>query len=139
MDLPDQLLQQSIDRGSILLSDCFEDIDHSKFFVIIGVYDGMTAGFFFINSRIHPIIMSKQEQLAMQCPLRKKDYDFLRYDSFLGANELMTRPVSTLIESMKNGHTCIVGRLTDEDLSAVLEACRNSDLFSAKQKRHFFY
>lgn len=72
MDLPVQLLQQTIDRGSILLSDCFEDIDHSKFFVIIGVYEGMIAGFFFINSRIHPIIMSKQEQLAMQCPLRKR-------------------------------------------------------------------
>ena len=51
----------------------------------------------------------------------------------------MTRPVSTLVESMKNGQTSIVGRLTDEDLSAVLEACRNSDLFSAKQKRRFFY
>ena len=139
MDLPVQLLQQTIDRGSILPSDCFEDRDHSKFFVNIGVYEGMIAGFFFINSRIHPIIMSKQEQLAMQCPLRKKDYDFLRYDSFLGANELMTRPVSTLVESMKNGQTSIVGRLTDEDLSAVLEACRNSELFSAKQKRHFFY
>lgn len=75
----------------------------------------------------------------MQCQLRKKDYDFLRYDSFLGANELQTRPVSVLAESMKNGQTSIIGRLTDEDLSAVLEACRNSDLFTAKQKRQFFY
>lgn len=139
MDLPVRLMQQSIERGSILLSDCFEDIDHAKFFVIIGVYEDMIAGFFFINSRIHPIIMNKPEQLAMQCQLRKKDYDFLRYDSFLGANELQTRPVSVLAESMKNGQTSIIGRLTDEDLSAVLEACRNSDLFTAKQKRQFFY
>lgn len=139
MDLPIQVLQQTIERGSILLSDCFEDIDHAKFFAIIGVHENMIAGFFFINSRIHPIIMKKPEQLAMQCQLRKNDYNFLRYDSFLGANELQTRSISVLIESMKKGQTSIVGRLTDEDLSAVLEACRNSDLFSAKQKRNFFY
>lgn len=139
MDLPIQLLQQSIERGSILLSDCFEDIDHAKFFAIIGIYDGILAGFFFINSRIHPIIQRKHEQLAMQYPLSKNDYDFLRYDSFLGANELLTRPVSTLVDSMKKGQTSIVGKLTDKDLSAVLDACRNSDLFSPKQKQRFFY
>lgn len=139
MELPIRLMRQTIERGSILLSDCFEDIDHAKFFAIVGVHEEMIAGFFFINSRIHPIIMNKPEQLAMQCQLRKSNYDFLRYDSFLGANELQTRSVSALAESIKNGQTSIIGRLTDEDLSAVLEACRNSDLFTAKQKRQFFY
>lgn len=139
MELPEQLLQLSVQRGSILLSDAFEDIDHAKFFAIIGVCDDMIAGFFFINSRIHPIIMSKPDQFAMQCQLRRQDYDFLRYDSFLAANELQTRPVSALVDSIKNGLTSIVGQLTPQDLSAVLEACRNSDLFSAKQKRQFFY
>ena len=122
-----------------MLSDCFEDIDHAKFFAIIGVHEGLIAGFFFINSRIHPIIANKPEQLAMQYQPRKFNYDFLRYDSFLGANELQTRPVSVLAESIQRGQTSIIGRLTDEDLSAVLEVCRKSDLFTAKQKRHFFY
>lgn len=75
----------------------------------------------------------------MQCQLRKKDYPFLRYDSFLGANELQTRPIERLAESKKQGQTAIVGQLTSEDLSMVLEACRNSDLFSPKEKRQFFY
>lgn len=139
MELPSALLQQGVRRGSILLSDSFEDIDHAKFFAVIGVYENMIAGFFFINSRIHPIIQSKPEQFAMQYQLRKKDYDFLRYDSFLGADELLTRPVSGLTKSMQDGQTSIVGQLTDEDLTAVLVACRQSKLFSAKQKRQFFY
>lgn len=139
MDLPPQLIQHSIQRGTILLSDSFEDIDHAKFFVIVGVNEDMIAGFFFINSRIHPILMRKPAQLAMQCQLRKSHYQFLNYDSFLAANELLTRPVSILAESIKKGQTRIVGFLTDEDLSAVLDACRNSDLFSPKQKRQFFY
>jgi len=139
MELPVQLLRQGIRRGSILLSDSFEDIDHAKFFAVVGVYENVIAGFFFINSRIHPIVQSKPAQFAMQYQLRKCDYDFLRYDSFLGADNLLTRSVADLIESIKDGQTTIVGHLTDEDLTAVLEACRNSNLFSAKEKRQFFY
>ncbi len=139
MELPVELLQQGIQRGSILLSDSFEDIDHAKFFAVIGIYENYIAGFFFINSRIHPIIGSKPEHFAMQYQLRKRDYSFLRYDSFLGANELQTRTVSALVKSMQDGQTSIVGQLTDEDLTAVLDACRRSVLFSAKEKRQFFY
>ncbi|MDE6544344.1 MAG: hypothetical protein K2K76_10320 [Muribaculaceae bacterium] len=139
MELPIQLLQQGIQRGSILLSDSFDDIDHAKFFAVIGVSQDAIAGFFFINSRIHSIIMAKPRQLAMQYQLKKSDYDFLRYDSFLGANELQIRPVAALIKSMQEGQTSIVGQLTDEDLILVLEACRNSSLFSEKEKLQFFY
>lgn len=139
MELPVSLLRHGIQRGSILLSDSFEDIDHAKFFAVIGVFEDCIAGFFFINSRIHPIIQSKPAHFAMQYLLRKKDYPFLCYDSFLGANELQTRPVDTLAESMKSGRTSIVGQLTDEDLTAVLDACHNCNLFSAKEKRQYFY
>lgn len=139
MELPAQLLRKSIARGTILLSDCFEDIDHAKFFAVMGVYEDKVAGFFFINSRIHPIIETKPEQFAMQYPLRKSDYSFLKYDSFLGANELQTRTIEALTLSMQRDQTSIVGQLTDEDLAAVLDACRNSDLFSAKEKKQFFY
>lgn len=139
MELPSALLKQGIRRGVIFLSDSFVDIDHAKFFAVIGVYDGLIAGFFFINSRIHPIIESKPEQFAMQYQLRKVDYDFLRYDSFLGANELLTRRIDDLTQSMQDGQTSIVGHLTEEDLNAVLNTCRQSKLFSAKEKRHFFY
>ncbi len=139
MELPVELLQQGVRRGSILLSDSFEDIDHAKFFAVMGVYEDKIAGFFFINSRIHPIIQNKPEQFAMQYLLRKRDYDFLRYDSFLGANELLTRSVSDITKTIQNGQTSLVGQLTDEDLNTVLDACRQSKLFSAKEKRQFFY
>lgn len=72
MELPVQLLQQSIRRGSVLLSDSFEDIDHAKFFAVVGVYQDHIAGFFFINSRVHPIVESKSEHFAMQYLLRKR-------------------------------------------------------------------
>lgn len=139
MELPIQLLQLGIKRGSVLLSESFDDIDHAKFFAVIGVFDDKIAGFFFINSRIHPILMAKPQQYAMQYQLRKRDYDFLRYDSFLAANNLLTRSITDLAQSMHDGQTSIVGQLTDDDLSAVLAACRESDLFSTKEKMNFFY
>lgn len=139
MDLPLELLNNTIERGTILLSDSFADIDHAKYFVIIGVFEGKIAGFFFINSRIHPIIFNKPTQLEMQFLLKKQDYDFLHYDSFLGANEILIRDVTVLSESIKEGQTQIIGHLLEKDLLLVLEACRNSDLFSPKEKRQFFY
>ena len=139
MDLPLTLLNQTFRRGTILLSESFTDIDHAKFFVIIGVFEDKIAGFFFINSRIHPIIFTKPAQLEMQFLLKKEDYDFLRYDSFLGANEILIRDISALSQSMKDGQTQIIEQLHENDLLQVLDACRNSDLFTPKEKRQFFY
>ena len=139
MDLPLDLFKLGVNRGSILLSDSFEDIDHAKFFAVIGISQDKLAGFFFINSRIHPIIMSKSRLLEMQFLLRKEDYKFLSYDSYLGANEVQVRTVDKIATSMQNGQTSIVGELTKDDLEKVLEACRNSDLFSEKEKSQFFY
>lgn len=78
MDLPASLLNSCIKRGSILLSDCFEDIDHSKFFAIVGIFEDKIAGFFFINSRIHPILEKKPAMFAMQYLLKKKDYEYIK-------------------------------------------------------------
>lgn len=139
MDLPIELLRQGVKRGSILISDSFEDIDHAKFFAVIGISRDELAGFFFINSRIHPIIMSKPKLLDMQFILSKENYKFLRYDSFLGANEVQVRKIAKLINTMQNGQTSIVGELTKDDLEKVLNACRKSDLFSENEKRQFFY
>lgn len=85
MEIPKSLIESKIDRGTILHSTMFENIDHGKFFVIVGVNADYVAGFFFINSNINIHIEDKQEQLDMQYPLRKADYDFLKYDSFLSA------------------------------------------------------
>lgn len=139
MELPQSLHKHFVQRGSILHSEIFEDIDHGKFFAVIGVSDDMIAGFFFINSRIHPSIQKRPAQFAMQYPLRKKDYDFLKYDSFLSATEIIKLPVSRLAETIADGQTAYAGSLTDEDLTAILEACRASDLFRPSDKRKFFY
>lgn len=139
MDLPNALIRNSIERGAILHSTMFEDIDHGKFFVIIGISKNEIAGFFFINSKIHNSLYYKPEQFRMQYPLLKKDYSFLKYDSFLCATDIITYSKGELINSINKGTTTFVDRLNNKDIHCVLQLVRNSKLFSRKEKEQFFY
>lgn len=139
MEFPLSLHESFIKRGVVLHSEMFEDIDHGKFFAVIGVSNDMVAGFFFINSRIHPVLEKRPEQFAMQYLLRCADYDFLKYDSFLCATVIRKIPVSKLSETVADGKTVHVGQLTEDDIAAVLQACRASRLFRESDKRKFFY
>ena len=90
MELPTSLIERTIRRGTIIHSYGFTDIDHGKFFVVVGISGDCLVGFFFINSAINRMIFGKQRLLDMQYPMKQADYPFLRYDSFLCANNIMT-------------------------------------------------
>ena len=139
MEVPSSLIESQIDRGTILHSTMFENIDHGKFFVIIGVNEEYIAGFFFINSNINIYINGKQEQLNMQYPLRKADYDFLKYDSFLSATNIEKIPRSKIVDTISTGITEIIGTMKQEHIDELLEKARESILFSPKQIKQFFY
>ncbi len=139
MDLPASLLESAITRGAILFSSIFEEIDHGKYFVIIGVSEENVAGFFFINSHIHPVVFNKQDQLDMQYVMKQSDYPFLRYDSYLCATNIITRTRQELAESINSGNTSKIGMMHDAHINEVLEMVRNSRLFSNIEKRNFFY
>mgnify|MGYP006885874675 CR=1 FL=1 len=49
MDIPSNILSNHIQRGAILHSTMFDEIDHGKYFVVIGVSEKYIAGFFFIS------------------------------------------------------------------------------------------
>lgn len=138
MEIPVSLIESSIGRGDILLSE-FGGIDHQKFFVVMGVSDDKVCGFFFINSNIHPAIFNKQEQLNLQYPLLHRDYAFLKYDSFLCASSVIERKLSDITEGIKNRTTMVIGKLKDEHLTDVLEMVRASKVISERHKRMFFY
>lgn len=117
----------------------FENIDHGKFFVIVGISQEYVAGFFFINSRVNIHIEGKQEQLNMQYPLRKKDYSFLHHDSFLCATKIEKIGRSKLAQTISDGTTTIIGNMKTEHMEELLEKARESRLFSRIQKKQFLY
>lgn len=139
MNVSQGIIEQfAIKRGAILHSTMFDDIDHGKFFVVIGVSESSIAGFFFINSRIHHSILGKQAQLDMQYLLRKSDYTFLHYDSFLCATKIIKRSVTAMADSIESVNTIIIDQLKPAHLQEILEMVRSSKLFSKREKETFF-
>lgn len=139
MEIPLPAIEHTIRRGVILHSDTFDWIDYGKFFVIAGVSRDHVAGFFFINSNIHPSIFSKQEQLDLQYPLKKADYSFLTHDSFLCASDIIKRPRHDIALGISSGSTAVIGEMKSSHICELLDMVRSSRLFSAKDKRDFFY
>lgn len=75
----------------------------------------------------------------MQYPMRKADYGFLRYDSFLAAQELLKIPISKIESDMEKGQTIFSCGLVmkEEHVNEVLQLARHSKLFKPKDKKNF--
>lgn len=138
MEIPISLVEESIKRGDILLSE-FDGIDHRKFFVVMGVSKVKVCGFFFINSNIHPAIFNKLEQLNLQYPLLHRDYEFLKYDSFLCASSVIERRLSDIVEGIHNRTTQVIGCLKEEHIEDVIRMVRTSKVISERHKQLYFY
>jgi hypothetical protein len=139
MDLPAGLLGLTIERGSIFHSNIFENIDHGKFFVVVGVSETEVVGFFFINTKINEYIKNKPNLLGLQYELNAKDYAFLDHDSYLSCSNLITRKKTDIVESIAEGRTTIKGTLSETDIKEVLQVVRHSKVFSEATKRVFFH
>lgn len=139
MELPIELYEKEVRRGRIIHSYNFENIDHGKFFVIIGVTQDSIVGFFFINSNINKYIQDKPDIMAVQYPLLKRDYAFLKHDSFICATEIEEIKKSDIIDGIKNRSVVFVDDLRQEHLDDVLTMVRESKLFDKKEKEMYFY
>ena len=138
MEIPVEAIADSILRGDILLSE-FDGIDHRKFFVVMGISEDKVCGFFFINSNIHPAIFNKQEQLNMQYLLLQRDYEFLKYDSFLCASSVIERRLVDISEGIRNKTTQVIGHMKEEHITDVIKMVRESRVISERHKRLYFY
>lgn len=139
MELPAMLVERMIARGTIIHSDDIHGIDHGKFFVVIGVSADFLVGFFFINSGINKYLLDKPAQLGLQYPLRSADYSFLSHDSYIGGASLIRYRRDTLVAQLQSGTAKMVGTLMDRDMENLLQLCRDSKLYSVRDKRNFMY
>lgn len=133
------LAEACIKRGAILHSREFEDIDHGKFFVIVGEDKDDLYGFFFINSNINDYLQKRPALYQMQVPLDKEDYsDILTHNSFLDCHAITSISKSKLKNQFGTGKAQYKGNLTEDDLDIVMRTVRESDLFSDYEKETFF-
>lgn len=109
----------------------------SKFFVIVGEDEDNYVGYFFINSNINRFVARNEDMNNMQLPIKPEDYSFLTHLSFIDAHELSILKKSDLLNELSNGITQMKERLKQADLEMLLDAAKNSPLFSAKEKVYF--
>jgi len=131
------LAKSAIIRG-VILHGYFKNIDHPKFFLIIGEHEDDLCGLFFVNSNINFFTKKHPEFFEMQMLIRKSDYHFLDYDSFIDATKIRTLNKKSIATDICNQKTQIKGSLTENDLDMLLDAVRASKLFSKIEKDHFF-
>lgn len=101
-----------------------------KFFIVLGVDDeGTIYGGVIINSGINKNIhITKQDY---HYPIRKQDYPFLKYDSYISCAEI--KPLS--LEKLLRG--TYAGNLRNDDLSLVREAVIESPFTNKAELRRF--
>lgn len=138
MNIGSSVAAISIRSGTVFHSTIFEEIDHGKFFVVIGEDDNELVGFFFINSWVNDFIQRKPEMAKLQFPIAQSDYSFLSHNSFLNCSSLTTIDKDKLSYSIASGETTIKGQLTNNDINAILCMVRESKLFSKIEKDTFF-
>ncbi|MDR2927499.1 MAG: hypothetical protein LBV41_04775 [Cytophagaceae bacterium] len=139
MDIGNRCIALAISRGTILHSEEFDFIDHGKLFIVLGENEEEMVGFFFINSKISQYISRNPQFFAMQMSIKRSDYpDILIYDSFVGCHALTSIPKNELAIQINTGKTQIKGCLNERDINMMLDAVRNSDLFTEQEKNTFF-
>lgn len=138
MDLPLQITETLIERGSILHSRDFDGIDHGKFFVVIGENDNGYIGFFFVNSNINDFLKTKPRFAELQYPISPKNYDFMTHDSFVDCHEIRTIQKTKLSAHISNNRASFKGVLKKEDLAGILIKVSNSKVFSRMEKDTYF-
>ncbi len=138
MDIPVQITDTLIKRGCILHSRSFDNIDHGKFFVIIGESEDGYVGFFFINSEINDFIKTKPRFAELQFAVSPREYTFLTHDSVVDCHEIRTIAKVKLSSLIANNETSFKGELKGDDLTRILIMVSNSKAFSRMEKDTYF-
>jgi len=137
-----QISDDSFSMGKVLRMALTEDdgivlknsaVQRTKYFVVVGhdQDNGLIASLL-VNSNVNENVINTKMLLDCQFPLRKNDYGFLHYDSYLDCSELFEL---NKIKILQNGME--IGELTSRDRMLVVEHLRDSEVISAKLKKRY--
>ena len=133
-----KLFKQSLSLGDVFLKE-FEGIEHPKFFIVAGLSgDKAFLCSVYINSRIHPSIMKKQNLLELQIPLRKSHNPFLKYDSFANCSNHIPMDTESLNGWVSEGSCKVIGSVFKDDMLAITKTLKNSGLLSEEEIELYF-
>lgn len=133
-----KLFQSALTKGDIFINK-FEGIAHPKFFIVAGIAaDKIFTCAVYINSEIHPSLFRKQELLELQIPIKKANYSFLKYDSFVCCSTPLYINSDTIFNWIEKKSCRVVDKLTIDDLTIIINALTNSGLLSEEEIELYF-
>lgn len=134
----EKLFQAGLTKGDIFLNR-FEGIDHPKFFIIAGIAaDKIFTCAVYINSEIHPSLFRKQELLELQIPIKKANYPFLKYDSFICCSTTLYINSTNIFNWIENKSCKVIDKLTTNDLTTITNTIINSGLLTEEEIELYF-
>lgn len=108
--------------------------DRVKMFVVVGVDEDYIYGGLLINSNPNKGEQAKNcAFLSEQHLIRRVDYEFLRYDSFIDCTQIKEIKRSELWKCLSDQ----LGSLNSCDKDAIMEILSNTDSLSTKEKKRF--
>lgn len=134
----EKLFKNSLNKGDVFLKQ-FEAIDHLKFFIVVGLCDAkLFLCSVYINSNIHPSIMSRQHLLELQVPIKKSNNHFLKHDSFACCSTHIPME-SELVGNWVSDKSCkVIGAVHPDDLINITKALIASDLLTEEEIELYF-
>ena len=138
MDFP-QAADMLLCRGNIFHGDIFPDIDHGKYFAVVGEDGNNLIGAFFINSEVNTNVIRTQEQHDLQMPLTNTRYQFLSKDlSYLNCAYLVRIDKDSLRAHINTRKVTYRATLEEGDMDYILNKLRASELYTKAEKNTFF-
>ncbi|MDD4968943.1 MAG: hypothetical protein PHT07_05900 [Paludibacter sp.] len=134
----DRLFKLSFIKGAVFINK-FENIDHPKFFIIVGLSkDKIFTCSVYINSNIPKAIMKRQALLDLQVPVKGTKYSFLNHDSFVCCSTPLLIETVTIQKWIASKTCFFKGQLDKEDLENVTTTMIQSGLLSDEELELYF-
>ncbi len=98
-----------------------------KYYIVLGkINEGILLASFYINSNLNGIIMRSPVLSDLQHLIRKNNYSFLSYDSYVDCSKLNQHSFSEVLNQVKHNPVIVVGQITREDFNIVVEMMKRS-------------
>ncbi len=136
--LPKPIIQAARNTSiapGVILHGPMEGVDHGKFYIIAGMSgDKCCVCSVIINSEINQFILKRPKLLNRQLEILKKDYQFLKYDSFINC----AQPLKSSVTPFKESSFTYKDTLSDQDLSNVIEQIKLSGTLTEDEMDLYF-
>jgi hypothetical protein len=128
-------IKRSLSPSVIIFIHCnFANPPKEKYLILVSIDDGQIF-FFVINSKINQFILSNPHLLQAQVQIKKSDYDFLHYDSYIDCSTINTINEDEIIKQIQQDTTRIKGNLNSKTKKDIITAVIATTTLSRYQKK----